>query len=102
MERYKVAVDKIRDPITNKMRWESTLYPDFPPKVSDYYIITKGVDRCDLVAHDYYGDVRLWWIINRVNNLPGGTLVIPPGTRIRIPYPLDIIDVEELLKEKQF
>ena len=38
------------------------------------------------MADRYYGDRNLWWIIAVANELVNGSVVIPMGKRIRIPY----------------
>ena len=35
---------------------------------------------------EYFGDESFWYVIARVNNLGRGTLSIPPGKTIRIPF----------------
>ena len=41
-------------------------------------------ERLDLVAHKFYGDFTLWWIIAKANGIRGKT-ALEPGIRIRIP-----------------
>lgn len=102
MQRYQDTVQKIRHNGDGKQRYETMLYPIFEPQTSDIYFISKKMDRMDLVAYQWYGDPRLWWVIQRANNLPGGTIQIPPGVRIRVPYPLSSYDVATKLRERQF
>jgi len=102
MKRYDGVVNKMRYQGTRKLRYETNLYPDFPPRVTDYYIITKSLDRMDLIAYDYYNDETMWWVIQRANNLPLGTLSIPPGTQVRIPYPLPIYELIVMMYNSQF
>jgi len=102
MQRYAETLAKIKHNDVGKLRYESIRYPQFPPRTSDYYIIVKRMDRMDLIAYDWYSDARLWWVIQRANNLPGGTLQIKPGTRVRIPWPLNFTDVSEKLINEQF
>lgn len=102
MERYLDTVNTIKHNDVGKLRYESIRYPEFDPKTTDYYIITKRMDRMDLIAYDWYKDARLWWVIQRANNLPGGTLQIKPGTRVRIPWPLTEFEIEDQLIESQF
>ena len=49
--------------------------------------------RLDIIAHQQYGDGRLWWVIAAASGI-GWWLQAPPGTRIVIP--LSIGDVEAL------
>lgn len=100
MQRYS---DSIQEIITNgKKRYETLYYPSFPLKDSDIYIITKKTDRLDLLADQYYGDPRFWWIISKSNNIQKGTLKLESGIKIRIPYPLDEFEILETVRENQF
>ena len=61
-----------------------------PENLSDldsitYEIQTAAGDRIDLIAADYLGDSRLWWVIADLNadRLPD-PLNIPDGTVLRI------------------
>mgnify|MGYP001255758606 FL=1 len=47
-------------------------------------------ERLDHVAHKYYGDTRLWWVIAAASDIGWG-LQCPPGTFLRIPTDLGII-----------
>lgn len=102
MERYSKIVEKIKHNDIGKLRYESIRYPTFDPKTTDYYIISKRMDRMDLIAYDWYQDARLWWVIQRANNLPGGTLQVKPGTRVRIPWPLSDFEIKDKLINSQF
>jgi hypothetical protein len=68
-------------------------------KTSDFFIYAKSGDRLDLLANDYYGDPRYWWIIANENDIGKGTIIPPVGIRLRIPYPLDMLELENLKKE---
>lgn len=69
----------------------------FVPKIerdnTDLFIRTTAGDRLDNLAHEFYQDVTLWWILASVNNLGKGTFAVPPGTRLRIP--LNISNIRE-------
>ena len=56
-----------------------------PKKDDDIYIITQETDRLDLLANEYYGDSRLWWIIATANNLNGINIGLEGGIQLRIP-----------------
>lgn len=60
-------------------------YPTFPNQ-RDVYVIAQQGDRLDNLAMEYFGDESYWWVIARVNNLGKGTLLIPPGMTLKIPY----------------
>lgn len=103
MNRYKETVQKIRHNGHGKRRWETMYYPTFEKRNSDIYIMTKRMERLDLLANEYYGDPRLWWVISRSNtHIPKGTFQIPPGKRLRIPNPLTVLTVLEELQNSQF
>jgi nucleoid-associated protein YgaU len=55
---------------TNKQYLESTIYPKVKAKDTDMYIRSEAGDRLDLLAHKYYGDQNLWWVIAAANNIP--------------------------------
>ncbi len=74
------------DGIIKKVRrLATTTYPQFTEQ-RDVYILSQQGDRLDHLAMEYFGDESYWWVIARVNNLGKGTLSIPPGTTIKIPY----------------
>jgi nucleoid-associated protein YgaU len=50
------------------------------------YVMKEG-DRLDLIAHDQYGDGRLWWVIAAASNI-GWWAQLPAGTLLRIPINL--------------
>jgi hypothetical protein len=54
----------------------------------------KGFQRLDVLADQYYGDGRLWWVIAAASDI-GWWLQAPPGTRIVVP--LSISEVEAAL-----
>lgn len=102
MQRYEEFAPVIIDSSTNKRRYSSLYYPKFEPRSSDIYIIAKISDRLDLLANQYYGDVRYWVVIAKANKLYDGTIKPPVGMRLRIPYPLNNGDIEVLFTEAQY
>ena len=64
--------------------FKPTIYPKIPIKDSDIFIYPKFGDRLDNLAHKYYDDVSLWWIIAKANGIVGRS-VIPTATLLRIP-----------------
>ena len=82
MKRYsdnKIKIDK-----EGKRVYSSTYYPDMPLENSDEFIQTKAGTSLDNVAHTFYGDASLWWIIAKANGI-SGKVVIPSQTYLRIP-----------------
>ena len=69
----------------NKTGYDSTLFPKIQRKSNDTLVIAKNTDRLDMLAHKYYKDRTLWWVIALANNLPGDSFFIEPGTQIFIP-----------------
>ena len=65
---------------------------------NDLYIISESSDRLDLLAHKYYGDKSLWWVIAVANNLNNASLYIGEGVQLRIPSNLSQIlnDLEKI------
>ena len=101
MLRYKEFTEVIK---TNdgKRRYETLYYPKFERKSSDIYMICKISDRLDLLAHKYYGDPRYWIVLSKANRLNSATMKPPVGFRLRIPFPLNSGDVEQLFLNAQF
>ena len=97
IERYKRFSTEIMDQSTGNKRIATTNYPVIPYRDTDVYIYSKSSQRLDILAYDYYQDQSLWWVIARANNLGKGTFNIPPGRRIRIPFPLDPYSITTLL-----
>ena len=101
MNRYE-STKKIKDARKVVEKYETTTYPKFDRHEEDIYIITRKLERLDLLATRYYGDSRWWWIIVLANNLGKGTLVIKPGVQIRIPKdPMDIYDDIEQARQNR-
>ena len=80
MSRYKNSRIKVEN---NKSYYKTTIFDKIPKSDSDIYVITQFGDRLDLLAHQFYGDVTLWWYIARANDL--NTMIIPENIQLRIP-----------------
>jgi len=80
MARYD-NIDKIR--VDNVTRIGTSYLPKVKEQNSDVLLIATEGDRCDLLAQEYYGDVKLWWYIASVNNLKSNN--IEAGTQLRVP-----------------
>jgi LysM repeat protein len=65
--------------------YRSRLYPNIPLSDNDIYIVTQQGDRLDSLAHQFYSDTSLWWIIATANNIHDGSLSVPDGTALRVP-----------------
>lgn len=92
MSRY----DKIeRVHVEGTRRQLTTTYPNIPYSVDDYYVITTGGDRFDLLAQEYYKNSTYWWIIATANpHVSRKDFVIEQGVQLRIPS-----NIEEILRE---
>ena len=64
---------------------DTTIFPKVVRKPNDTLIIAKSTDRLDNLAHRFYKDRTLWWVICLANNLPGDSFFITPGTQLFIP-----------------
>jgi|TARA_R110000851_G_scaffold166584_3_gene311937 hypothetical protein len=79
---------KIKINFENKLRYYKNIeYPSIKVDVNDIYIISKIGDRLDLLANDFYGNSRYWWVISRSNpgKIKSDSFFIDPGLQIRIP-----------------
>ena len=65
--------------------YRSRIYPNIPLYDNDIYIVTQQRDRLDSLAHQFYSDTSLWWIIATANNIHDGSLSVPDGTTLRVP-----------------
>ena len=82
MNRYgntKKKIDK-----DGKIVYSTTYYPTIPVEDTDIFIRTVFGTRLDNLAHQYYGDVSLWWVIAKANGVRG-QVAFKPGTLLRIP-----------------
>ena len=87
-ENSKIKTSIIRRGVSEKKTYSidsngTTVYSFIPQTDNDIHIITQEGDRLDLLAHQFYGDVNLWWYIAKANNLTFMTM--SPGTPLRIP-----------------
>ena len=81
MSRYENTKYKINK--NNIKSFGTTIYREIPERDDDIWVITQHGDRLDQLAHQFYGNVNLWWYIAKANNLKFMTL--PIGTSLRIP-----------------
>ena len=99
MDRYKNS-DKKKDKI-GRQYFGSIMYPKIKIRNNDIYIYAKAEDRLDLLAHKYYGDVTLWWVIAHANHIGKGTFRLEAGKQLRIPMAIQAIidDFRKINKE---
>ena len=83
-----------------KRVFKPTIYPKIPIKDSDIFIYPKFGDRLDNLAHKYYEDVSLWWIIAKANDLDEAHIGLEVDKQIRIP--MDTQPILNKLKEMSY
>lgn len=85
MNRYS-TIPIIKTEENPNRRYTTVKYPEIPLDFSDIYVYTTRGDRYDTLAHSYYKDSSLWWVIASANPSFGMDSLIPPfGSQIRIP-----------------
>jgi hypothetical protein len=61
------------------------IYPNIPLMDTDVYVATETGDRLDTLAHQFYQDSSLWWIIASANAIHTAPFAFSDGTILRIP-----------------
>ena len=80
-------------------------YPNIPLSINDLYIITTSGDRLDLLADQFYRDIRLWWVIAIANKgiVNSSSFGLKTGLELRIPQNIGkIIDDFKSLNENGY
>lgn len=75
-------IQKLKD---GRNVYRTKLYPNIPLSDSDIYAVTQTGDRLDTLAHQFFGDATLWWIIATANNIHDSPFALADGTILRIP-----------------
>ena len=83
-----------------KRVFKPTMYPRIALRDSDIFIYPKFGDRLDTLAHKYYKDVSLWWIIAKANGLDAAHIGLEVDNQIRIP--INIRPILTKLKEMAY
>ncbi len=81
--RYKKSSIKITN--DRKEVYRPSILPDIPVSAYDLYVATETGDRLDSLAHNFYQDPNLWWIIAAANNIHTAPIGFKDGTILRIP-----------------
>lgn len=55
-------------------------------------LIVQENERLDILAGQFYGEGRLWWVIAAASEVGWG-LQVPPGTMLRIPNIEDVAKI---------
>ena len=81
----------------------NAIYPDIIESSEDIYVMTTVGDRYDTLAHQFYNDSSLWWIIASANPENKTDSIVPqPGIQLRIPARKnEIISKYEELNKKR-
>mgnify|MGYP003626856823 FL=1 len=96
MSRYK-TIKVVRPKETRRLL--TTSYPAIPYSSDDFYVITTGGDRFDVLANEYYNNSEYWWIIAVANpHVSRKNFVINQGIQLRIP--VNVADIVENFKSK--
>ena len=83
MARYEKTKITSTKYLSNRKKWNTTIYDKVPERNDDIFVQTHDGDRFDLLAFKYYGNPAMWWYIAKANNK--SFMNIEPGTIIRIP-----------------
>ena len=83
MGRYSTT-SKLKDS-NGKRKLSTTIVPIMDESSEDVFIEITSPERLDTLAHLFYQDSTLWWVIAASNGLGKGTLIVPQNTTIRIP-----------------
>ena len=65
--------------------YKPKIYPNIPLMDTDIYVATETGDRLDTLAHQFYGDSSLGWLIASANNIHNASFGLEDGTVLRIP-----------------
>jgi len=86
--------------VASARRLETTIYPTFSAlHADDTYIMAQEGDRLDNIAKEFYGDELFWHVIAKANGIGNGSLFIPPGMVIRIPYFDEYAPISSMISE---
>jgi len=89
MNRYKHQ--QVKRDINGRRKLSTIEYPKIVSKNSDMVYRVKQTDTYTGLAHKFYQDQSLWWIIARANDDFKGN--IKPRVGIKIVIPRDISDI---------
>jgi nucleoid-associated protein YgaU len=97
------TIEKKRGSKQNRY-YVNVVYPEIPLSSDDVYIMSKGGDRLDNLAFEFYNDLTLWWVISIANpdKIKRDTFVVKPGLQIRIPTDItSILNSYEQINESR-
>jgi nucleoid-associated protein YgaU len=73
--------------------WDLLDLPEITPQPDDLTHTITGFDRIDLLAHRFYKDSKLWWVIAVANDMEVLPTAFNVGDTIRIPAPRFVTQV---------
>lgn len=75
--------------------YKPVFYPEVAPSENDIYVITEFGDRLDLLAHQFYNDVNLYWVISIANPdvVNFGSITVAEGSQLRIPSRESVVNI---------
>jgi hypothetical protein len=76
---------EVKKKFDGRVVYRPKIYPNIPFRDDDIYVATEMGDRLDTLAHQFYDDSTLWWIIASANNIRAGKMAVDEGTVLRIP-----------------
>ena len=70
-----------------KRYYRNIKYPEIPLTFNDIYVTTTSGDRLDNLAHQFYQNVDLWWVITTANPdiIRRDSFILEEGLELRIP-----------------
>jgi len=97
-----MEVDRYKFSTKEMGKFNTVRFNKPPVTLDDEYIITREGDRFDLLAHQFYGDVSMWWFIALANDIRPASMIVPIGIQLRIPKNLDEVgrQLESAEKDK--
>lgn len=72
--------------------WDFVDYPSIPVQPDDLQYQSTAVDRLDTLAHRFYGNSILWWVLAVANDMELIEAELHVGTVLRIPSPRYVRD----------
>ena len=102
--RNRTSTLRVKKNNKGKSYYRAPVYPEIPLTKEDIYVITISGDRLDLIAYQFYDDIRLWWVIANANRdiIRRDSYAVKSGLEIRIPVNVNLIikDFESINKLK--
>lgn len=77
----------LKDKSTGELLLSTRESSEIPVQSTDKYhrVAVNESSRLDIIAHNYYKNPLLWWVIAQANDIYDPFKSIPPGTILRIP-----------------